>query len=240
MTKIAIVDIETTGFLKAGGLIVEVGITGLDLVTGELTEVYNQVVKPYGFGEKHRDSWIFSNSDLTFEEVMAAPPLGDEIPKIQAAIDEFEAGSTAFNRKFDFDFLKGNGVKAGKLLPCIMLAATPIVKAPYPSGRKGIKWPKVEQAWAFFFPDVPYIEKHRGFDDSKHEAMILHEMYKRGQWVIPVTKDDLDQAISGLIFELSEAGIYILHEERSPEGYHNVAKAACKLDKMVFDYKEFK
>jgi DNA polymerase III epsilon subunit-like protein len=38
MKEIAIVDIETSGFQHQGGLIVEIGIVGLNLETGVVTE----------------------------------------------------------------------------------------------------------------------------------------------------------------------------------------------------------
>ncbi|MDD2999466.1 MAG: hypothetical protein PHV05_10435 [Candidatus Riflebacteria bacterium] len=60
--KIAIVDIETTGFLPKG-LILEVGIAELDLETGNAIPIYDKLVKESGFSEEHNSSWIFKNSD---------------------------------------------------------------------------------------------------------------------------------------------------------------------------------
>jgi len=42
------------------------------------------------------------------------------------------------------------------------------------------KWPKVEEAWEFFFSDVEYKEKHRALDDARHEALIAYELFKLG------------------------------------------------------------
>ena len=58
-----------------------------------------------------------------------------------------------------------------------MKLATNVVKL---RGRRGYKWPKVQEAWDFFFGKTNYVELHRGADDAKHEAMIVHELYKRG------------------------------------------------------------
>jgi len=52
---IGIVDIETTGFLKNGGLIVEIGIVSLDIDTGKVQPVFSSVVKEDGFSERHLD-----------------------------------------------------------------------------------------------------------------------------------------------------------------------------------------
>jgi DNA polymerase-3 subunit epsilon len=42
------------------------------------------------------------------------------------------------------------------------------------------KWPKVEEAYDFFFPNNNYVEKHRGADDAFHEADIVYELHKIG------------------------------------------------------------
>jgi DNA polymerase-3 subunit epsilon len=39
-------------------------------------------------------------------------------------------------------------------------------------GFRDAKWPKVEEAWEYFFPDTKYIEAHRALDDAQHEALI--------------------------------------------------------------------
>jgi len=172
--KIAVADIETTGFLNNGGLIVEVGIILLDLDTGETEHIYNELVREDGFNEEHKESWIFDNSDLTHEEVMDAKPLDKE--KIQEIFDRYPA--TAYNKAFDFDFLRSRGLIINDL-PCPMLLSTDICKITSKNGY-GNKWPKVQEAWDFFFPDADYIEAHRGADDAEHEALIVYELYKRG------------------------------------------------------------
>jgi len=170
--KIAIVDIETTGFMPTG-LIVEVGIVELNLDTGNVKPLYNSLVREPGFCEDHKDSWIFKNSDLTFEQVQAAMPL--DCVAIQGILSRYPA--TAYNNKFDFSFLESRGINIDRL-DCPMLLATNICKIPGQYGKN--KWPTVEEAWRHFFPDQPYIEKHRGLDDAIHEASIVYELYKLG------------------------------------------------------------
>ena len=65
-----------------------------------------------------------------------------------------------------------------------MIAATPLVNLPPNPGRSTPKWPKVEEAWEHFFPDVAYIEQHRGADDAVHEAKIVYELYKIGVFTL--------------------------------------------------------
>ena len=181
-SKIAVVDIETTGFFDNGGLIIEVGIVELNLKNGEVAEKFNSLVREPELSEKDKKGWIFENSDMNFNDVEKAPLLAEMLPEIQKILDEYPLGATAFNKKFDFEFLKDRGVKA-KELPCIMLTATPIVKIPKNWGDR-YKWPSVEEAWRHFFPNTPYDELHRGADDAKHEAMIAYEMYKLGKFKV--------------------------------------------------------
>ncbi len=184
--KIAVVDIETTGFLNQGGLIVEIGIVGLDLQSGEITEEFDEIVNESGFSKKHTMNpygWVFKNSDLQYEDVLAARSLEVILPDIQQVLDKYKVGATAYNKQFDFGFLTSKGLVI-KELPCIMLSSTQIVNLPPNPGFTTPKWPKVEEAWEYFFPEVEYIEAHRALDDAKHEALIVLELFNRGKFVI--------------------------------------------------------
>lgn len=174
--KIVIIDIETAGF-KPRQPMLEVGIVELDLDTGEAKIIYDELVKEDHFNDGFKDSWIFKNSDLEFEDVMEAKPL--DITAIQGILNNYPA--TAYNNRFDFSFLEHRGLDIEKL-PCPMLIATNVCNIPGKYGKP--KWPTVEEAYKFFFPDEAYIEKHRGADDALHEAKIVYELYKRGEFKI--------------------------------------------------------
>ena len=174
--KIIIVDIETTNFLKRGGLIVEIGIVELDLETGNTKVLYDKIVKEGAMNETHQQAWIFSNSDLKFEDVMKSHPL--QIEKLQNIFDKYYA--TAYNKKFDFDFLRSRGFKI-KELPCPMIIATKICKI---KSKGGYKWPKFQEAWDNVI-NKDYIEKHRGCDDAVHEAKFVYELYKNSKFPLP-------------------------------------------------------
>jgi DNA polymerase-3 subunit epsilon len=169
MRKILIVDIETTGF-KTRDCIVEIGITMLNLETGERRIIYDEIVKEKNFGEEHRNAWVFKNTSLKFEDVMSSEPLDKAY--LQDIFDQ--APATAYNKKFDMRFLKDRGFNI-KELDCPMILATDVCNVKK-NGRK--KWPTVEEAWKYFFPNEKYIEKHRGADDSLHEAKIVFELYQ--------------------------------------------------------------
>jgi DNA polymerase-3 subunit epsilon len=178
MKKILIIDIETTGFLKAGGKIVEVGIVELNLETGMKLVLFDEVCFEAGISKVECDnSWIIKNSDLTTEDIRTSKSLYFYKEVIQDLIDSHPLGATAYNNTFDFDFLKSRGFTFIKELPCPMKLSTEICKIPSPRGR-GYKWPKVQEAYDFFFPDNKYIEKHRGADDAFYEADIVFKLYK--------------------------------------------------------------
>ncbi len=178
--RILVVDIETTGFLNQDGKIVEIGMVLLNLNNGEVEPVYETLIRENGFGLNHTRApygWIFQNSDLTADEVFDAPSLEDVRDEIQFLFDNHKA--TAFNKRFDFDFLRDRGFRINEL-PCPMIIATPITKLPSRNGYNSYKWPKVEEAWEHFFGNTGYIEAHRGMDDAAHEAKIVYELYKMG------------------------------------------------------------
>jgi len=179
--KILVLDIETTGFLNQGGKIVEVGIVSLDLSNGQKEIVFDSLCHERPITREHvESSWIVQNGYISSDEIRHSIQLSNILPKIQCLVDEYPLGGTAFNRSFDFDFLESRGVKFPKKLPCPMLLSTDICKLPNRNGYSSYKWPKVEEAWKHFFPEIEYVELHRGADDAFHEADIVYELYKLG------------------------------------------------------------
>ena len=183
--KILVVDIETSGFDLVKDVIFEIGIVQLDLETGDIVKLFDEPVREPHLCGNHRDAWIFSNSDMTPEYVRNAQPL-ENYRNILNDIFSNEGlnGMTAFNRNFDFGFLKHRKFKLPKPLPCPMLLSTDILKIKNTYGRRGYKWPSAQEAWDYYFPNEPYVEKHRGADDARIEAKIIYEMYKRGIFTI--------------------------------------------------------
>lgn len=180
MSKIIIIDIETTDFLQRGGKIVEVGIVELDLSNGNREIIFDSVCWETGLTEKEVDeSWIIKNSELTKEAIRTSKNLKVLQPEIQQILNSYPIGATAFNNSFDFGFLESRGFTFPKKLPCPMKLSTDICKLPKANGY-GYKWPKVEEAHKYFFGDIGYIEKHRGADDAFHEAQIVHKLYELG------------------------------------------------------------
>ncbi len=179
MSKILVLDIETTGFLKSGGKIIEIGIVELDLENGEREILFSEVCHEESITlAEIENSWIVKNSDITTKLIKFSGTLESKRKRIQRILDSYPEGATAFNNAFDFGFLENRGFNFVRKLPCPMKLSTDICKLPSPRG--GYKWPKVEEAHLHFFGNVGYIEKHRGADDAFFEAEIVYKLYQLG------------------------------------------------------------
>lgn len=177
MTKeILVLDIETTGLNPKQDLILELGMVKLNLDSGEITELFNQVFKDPKLTAKHREAWIFENGYMELEEIRNALPLSEYFDEIQSLMNQFKGRITAWNRDFDSAFLKNNGFDLGPDVACPMKGSVDYFKI---KGNYGFKWPKAQEAWDILFPETPKVEEHRGLDDSKMEAAIIFELYKR-------------------------------------------------------------
>lgn len=182
MSKILIIDLETTGFLQQGGKIVEVGIVELDLSNGEKNILFDEVCHERPITRQEvENAWIVKNSTMTVEEIQRSKQLKHFAGEIQEILNYYPIGATAFNNAFDFGFMENRGFVFPRKLPCPMLLSTNICKIP---SHRGYKWPKVEEAHKHFFGDVGYVESHRGADDAFHEADIVLKLYQMGVFKI--------------------------------------------------------
>lgn len=182
---ILVVDIETTATRFHEGYIVEIGICKLNLDDGKITPIFDSIVREKGFSERDQNAWIFQNSNLKFEDVLKSPEFDTVKPQIRKIFEN--TPSTAYNKRFDFGWLRSRGLEIVEL-PCPMIAATPILQLPPKYEEFDFKYPKVEEAWDYYYPDLDYIEKHRAYDDAEHEAMIIYAMYKLKHWE-PIIED---------------------------------------------------
>jgi DNA polymerase-3 subunit epsilon len=179
--KILIIDIETTDFLQRHGEIVELGIVELDLETAEKKIIFNKIIKPKIGLEELRETWIVKNGYMKPEDIVKGVEFSTIKEEVQKIIDSYPDGVTAYNIKFDVGFLESYGMTFPKLLPCPMIKSTSICKLP---GRYGnYKWPKAEEAYKHFYPEVEYTEAHRGADDAMHEADIVLALHKLGKFI---------------------------------------------------------
>lgn len=174
--EILVLDIETTGLNPKTDFILELGMVELDLNSGRITVLFDQVFKDPKLTAKHRSSWIFENGFMQINEVRNALPLSEYSTGIQEILNRYCGRITAWNRDFDSSFLKTRGFDLGPDIHCPMKESVNYFKL---QGPYGYKWPKAQEAWDFLFPETTMVELHRGLADSKMEAAIIYELYQR-------------------------------------------------------------
>ena len=177
--KILVLDIESAGFSHEKDCILEVGMIELDLTNGKIIPLLDKTFREKHLSARHHKAWIFENGFMTLEEVRKAPVFEDVKDDIQAILDKYD-NMAAWNVKFDAGFLQSRGFKLPNILPCPMITSAEYFAIPNKWGKPN-KWANVNEAWVYLFgKDTGYEEIHRGFDDSKHEAEIMYELFKRG------------------------------------------------------------
>ena len=183
--EILILDIETTGFLPKGR-IVEIGVVELNLETDSKKILFDKVINPEVEEKEIYNTWIVENQYMTPTEILSGVKFDEIKDELQELINSYPSGLTAFNRTFDIKFLESYGIEFPKLLPCPMLVSTPICRCPKTgkgAAYSGYKWPKVEEAYKFFYPESEYEELHRGPDDAFHEADIVLALHKLNEFL---------------------------------------------------------
>lgn len=174
--KILIIDIETTG-LSHKNKIVEIGIVELNIINGEKRILFSELCHETGITLKEvENAWIVQNGYITVDEIRHSKNLLFWKPQIQAILDAYPRGATAFNNSFDFGFLINRGFRFTRKLQCPMIFSTPICKLPQRRAGNGFKWPSAQEAYNYFFPSNKYKELHRGADDAFHEAEIVFKL----------------------------------------------------------------
>jgi DNA polymerase-3 subunit epsilon len=175
---ILIIDIETTGFLNQKGTIVEIGATELNLNTGIRKIVFDKICKEQSFSAEQTIrpfGWIFENSTLTPNDVNNGYAFETIKHELQQLINKYYC--TAYNKTFDFGFLKNRGLVI-KEIDCLMHLSTNVCKI---KGKHSYKWPSVEEAYKMLCDDSNYKEAHRAAKDSYDEAAIAYELFKLGK-----------------------------------------------------------
>lgn len=180
--KIAVIDLETTGF-DPRDCIVEIGVVELDLETGRTQALLNMVVKEEHFRRvDHKHSWIFQHSTLKVDDVVYAAKWKNAARELSWILEDYPV--TAYNKAFDFGFLKHRELAPKRELPCPMVEAAKVLRIPGPYGS--CKWPTLEEAWEHYFPGLDYSEQHRAFDDALHEAILIKAMHTVGDYEMEV------------------------------------------------------
>jgi len=188
--EIAVLDIETTGYSIKTDSIVDIGICGLNIITGKVRKIFQSYVRESRFLEnKYKNAWVFENTKLDISKIVEAPSLNIIRKELVKIFTRFHV--VAYNQKFDFSFLEDRGFKIPFQLKDPMIILTPILNIPH--DYYGVKYPNVMEVWKFLFPNNKMIEPHEALQDSFMEAKIIFELIKRKEYSLQFYLTGLDR-----------------------------------------------
>ncbi len=175
--KVAIIDIETTGFSRKFDKIIEIGIIELDINTKEKKILFNSPIYEKGV-ELFEENEIFKKIYIDYEEVINAPPLELLQEILKLIFENYRVA--AFNSNFDLGFLKNRGFRFPKKLRDIMKYVREII----PKTQKY----NFQDAYRYMYnlnenrerkylSEPNYIQQHRAIDDAMYEAELLCFLY---------------------------------------------------------------
>jgi DNA polymerase III epsilon subunit-like protein len=184
--KLAIVDIETTGFVREkNNSIVEIAIVLCDTETRKTEILFNNIVRENTLSDYHKkNSWIFKNSDLRFSDVERAQDINTYRAEIQAILDKYKI--TAYNKSFDMGWLSNLGFRY-KETKCLMKTASEYAKVLL---NEEISLSE-ENVYRWLMQDKNYVEKHRALPDALDEAKILYKLCDFAE--DPIIKESINQ-----------------------------------------------
>ena len=182
--KLAIIDIETTGFVREkNNSIVELAIVLCDTETRKTEILFNNIVRESTLSEYHKRSWIFDHSDLKFRDVERAQDINTYRAEIQAILNKYKV--TAYNKRFDMGWLASLGFKF-KESKCLMETAGEYAQVLL---SESISL-KEENVYRWLMQDSNYVEKHRALPDALDEAQILYKLCDFAE--DPIIKECID------------------------------------------------
>jgi len=187
--ELLVLDIETTGVNHRTSKIVEIGIVHLNLNDGVITPIFNEIIKEKGFGKNKNDvnTWIFENSNLSYSDCLLGKNILEYKNLLNLLFKHYYV--TAYNKKFDFTFLKSRGIKIPYEYPDPMLSSTRVLKIPPTKKMINVglgnrfKTASVQETYRFLF-DSNKIEPHRAGEDAIMEAEIVKKLYDLNEYKI--------------------------------------------------------
>ncbi len=171
--EFVIIDIETTGLNHETDSIIEVGAVLVNLSSNRIQKVYHSLCNELPKPVNPKKNLIFQISDINYDEVMQAPhfnQIKDDIQKICNT-----NCVTAFNKSFDFRFLKQRGLTIPHETYDPMKLLTRVLG--FLNKKHYLKPPKAQEAWDVLFPNDPHQEAHRALEDAIFEAKILLKIH---------------------------------------------------------------
>ena len=195
--KFILIDTETTGLCGyPDDLVLDIGSVVVDLKKRTVEPFFYSVLG-YDVGswpKRLKDSWIFTHSDLTVQEIEDAPYWSGVVQDFVSKLHDSQLPITSYNEAYDFTKFLDNEpwfLRDYPRLPCVMLAATDFMEIPSPYG--GYKWPKLEEAYHALCPGDPAGissgQDHRALSDAVAAGHIAIELHKLGFYLNPDVDD---------------------------------------------------
>jgi len=186
MTEVFVLDTETTGL--SGGpedLVVEIGISKVDLSTGDVEDIFASFVGwPESTLMQRKNAWVFKNTDMNFWKVIGAPRALRVIDRVR----EILCGElvTSYNTEFDLDrFLYRDPWSMKGVFSECNCVMTQTWKA-YPNMGVNGFFPRLQKAYDTLCPDDPSgihgKQSHRALSDANMAANVLYRLYRQGKY----------------------------------------------------------
>lgn len=193
--EILVVDIETANIdTKQNNwdiencIICEIGIAKLNLDSGEINPIFDQICREDNSPDPA--SWVFKTTSLTCEMIAESTHFEELKDKLQDILNSKPV--TSWGHDFDLARLECSS-------RCLAIPTkfwdpehtlTDFLKIPFDSGY-GYKWPKVTEAFEYFYPNKKWQQNHRGIDDATIEADIIFQATEK--W--PILKNEWEQFV---------------------------------------------
>ena len=186
--EIGNIDVTKDKWAVENCLICEIGIVNLDLDSGEIKPVFDQTCREDISPDP--ESWVFKNTSLTCKMVNESTHLKDFKDELQKIFNSKPV--TSWNHEFDFKHLECPS-------RCLTIPTKfwdpkrtlkNFLKIPFDSGT-GYKWPKVTEAFKYFYPNKKWQQNHRAIDDATIEAAIIFQATEK--W--PILKNEMEQYV---------------------------------------------
>jgi DNA polymerase III epsilon subunit-like protein len=168
-------DTETTGKLDEGPHVVQVAALLADIDHKTVGEV-NVLIKP--------DGWIVPDHVAKIHGITTERAEAYGVP-ISIALNLYDAlarrAETLVAHNIDFDCavlgmeyerLHRHGPGDGKEIFCTMRESTDLVRLPSPYGKPGFKWPRLTEAYSFFFN-----EEFVGAHDARNDLLACQRIF---------------------------------------------------------------
>jgi len=163
-TKLAFVDIETTGGRTSWDRIIEIGIVRVE--NDQVIDTYSTLINPHG----HLPSEITSLTGITANDIANAPSFREVAAEIITRLKDYTF--VAHNVRFDYGFIKAEFARLGASFTSKHFCTVRLSRALYPTERRHNLDSIIERF------DLTCENRHRALDDALSICTFYHKAKK--------------------------------------------------------------